>query len=608
MRIFKRICVTLLVLALLAAILSAVWYFFLRDGSTFLALAERFETAEEYEWAVRCYRWAWAREPYNTSIPLALAKCHVDNGNYTKCEATLWEAIGRTPGDASLYLMLSRVYVAQDKLLDAAHLDEQITHPDAKAAFLDARPAAPVIQPAGGKYDEDCTVSLSYTSGTAYWTLNGDYPSVGSDLYTAPVRLVGQTATVVALIVGDNGTVSPIATADYAVGFVDEPVTIADPALDALLRQTMGWVDSVQLTTSLLAQVQTLTLTPEVADLSQLSLLVNLTSLDASALGRSADWRILAGLTQLETLLLPPATLDSASLSTIGTLYALHRLSLAGCGVTTLAPLESLTALEELNLSNCSVGDCTPLSGMVRLRTLQLDGNAVTDLSPLSNLTALENLSLDGNPINDLTPLQNLRQIRTLRLSSTGIDSLDALTRMSGLETLDASGNAITVVEALSELAALTDLNLSSNAITSIEPLAGLTSLLRLDVSDNQLTTLPDFADTCALAFFSAAHNQLADLEGLANLPNLNYVYVDYNQIQTLEPLETCLVLVQVDAFENPVRVAQALIDSGVIIHYTPTFDDETGRDVTVEPDEATPADDSDGGSDNTMDRMTRDN
>lgn len=604
MKIFKRICITLLVLALLAAATAGVWYFFLRDGSTYLTLAEKFEADGQYDWSARCYRWAWNREPYNIDIPLTLAERYIQWGNYTKCEATLWEAIERMPGEVALWLRLSQVYVAQDKLLDAAYLDEQISRPDTRDAFTALRPAAPELQPAGGEYEEDCTVSLIYADGTAYWTLDGDFPTLAGDAYSAPVRLVGQTAAATALVVGDNGTVSPVAMADYVVGFVDEPVTIADPAMDALLRQTMGWVESVQLTTSMLAQVTSLTLTPEVSDLSQLPLLVNLTALDASGLGRSADWTVLASLTKLEELRLPPATIDSASLEAIGTLTALRVLSLADCGLTTLAPLAGLTALEELELSNSSIGDCAPLTGMTALRILRLGGNAVTDVSALAGLTMLEELELQENPLSDLSPLQELRRLRLLDISSTGIDSLDALVYMTRLETLRASGNAITTINMLSRMTALTELDLSHNAITVANALAELTTLRRLDLSYNQLQTLPDFDDDCGLIFLHATHNQLQDVEGLAGLSSLNYVYVDYNQITTLSPLETCRVLVQIDAFENPVRVAQALIDSGVIVHYTPVFDEETGEDTGIEADE-TPDGETDGETDGEADGET---
>ena len=589
MKVFKRILALLLVLALLAGAAWCVWRFLLRDGSTWQSLAQQLESSGRYAWAERCYRWAWSREPYSTALPIALARCYESSGNYTKCEATLWDAIERMPGEAAFYMELSRVYVAQNKLLDASQLADQITHPDARAAFLAARPEAPVIQPDGGEYDHDCTVSLSYASGEAYWTLNGDYPSLDTDAYTAPVQLESREATVLALIVGQNGLVSAPATAHFVVGFVDEPVTIADPALDALLRQTMSWVDTVQLTTGLLAQVETLTLTADVTDLSQLALLTGLRSLDATALTVGADWSCLAGLTQLETLLLPPDTLSTSSLQTIGSLTGLKTLSLAGCGLTSLAPLESLTALEELDLTGGSIGDCAVLARMPSLRVLRLGGNAVTSTAPLSGLTRLQELDLHENPLGNLSPLRSLRELRVLNVASTGIDGLDALADMTKLEELDASDNQIAAINVLSGLTLLSRVNLSHNAITAADALAGLKYLFRLDLSYNQLAALPSFSDQCTLTFFDASHNQLTAVTGLENLPQINYVYLDYNQIEDLLPLTSCFTLVQVDAFENPTRVAQALIDMGVIVHYTPVFDEETGHNTSVDPGEAAP-------------------
>ncbi len=585
MRIFKRILAVLLVLALLGGLGYGGWYFFLRNGSTLLALGQRFEAEGRYDWAVRCYEWAWDREPENAAMPLALAACHAAEGNYTLCESTLWDAVEAMPEQTELYFALSRAYVAQDKLLDAAHLDEQITHPEARAAFNAARPAAPAVQPEPGVYDEDCTVSLSYSSGTAYWTLSGNYPSLETDAYTAPVRLVGQEATVLALVVDANGLVSPVAAADYVVGFVNEPVTIADPALDALLRQSMGWVDGVELTTNMLATVESLTLTAEVTDLSQLPLLVNLKTLDAAALTHSVDWTLLDGLTALESLSLPPLTVDLHGLETIGTLTRLKTLQLAGCGLTTLAPLEQLTALETLDVTDCIIGDLTPLRNMIWLKTLRLGGNAVTELSPLSGLTALEELDLHGNPLRQLEPIAGLTGLRTLDISATGTARLDCLSGMTALEELNASGNSIDSLAPLEALRKLTVLDLSHNALTDAEPLVQLTELMELDLSYNQLTALPDFDDGCALTFLTVSHNRLTGLEGLADLARLNYVYADYNEITDLSPLSSCLVLVQVDAFENPTRVAQSLIDMGVIVHYTPVFDEETGGELTVEPD-----------------------
>ncbi len=583
MRIFKRIIITLLVLALAAGLGYGGWRFFLRDGQATLKLAAKFEAEGNFNWAVRCYEWAWSREPENIDIPLALADCYAAAGNDTLREATLWDAIEAMPNRTEFWFALSQAYVDQDKLLDAAHLDEKIDHPETKAAFNAARPAAPEILPEGGEYEEDCTVSLSYSGGTAYWTLTGNYPSLKTDAYTAPVRLVGQEVTVVALLVNDNGLVSPVATSEYVIGFVNEPVVIQDPTLDALLRQTMNWVEGVTLTTGMLSTVESLTLPAEVTDVSQLSLLTGLKSLDASAIQVSADWTLLSALKDLESLSLPPLTVDLHALEVIGGLTKLKNLNLSGCGITTLAPLENLTSLETLDITDCIVGDLEPLSNFLWLRSLRLGGNAVTDLAPISELTGLEELDLHGNPLRQLSGIRGLTKLRTLDISDTGTEELGDLSGLTQLESLDASDNSITSVTPLENLTKLTTLDLSWNQLQEVQTLASLKDLVRLDLSNNQLTSLPDFADDCALTFVTLNHNQLTSLEGLANLERLNYVYADYNEITDLLPLTSCHVLVQVDAFENPTHVAQALIDMGVIVNYTPVFDEETGEEITVD-------------------------
>jgi len=114
----------------------------------------------------------------------------------------------------------------------------------------------------------------------------------------------------------------------------------------------------------------------DVADLTPLSGLSNLTSLDISRCAGVTDLTPLSGLSNLTSLFI------------------------SGCvGVTDLTPLKGLPNLTSLDISGCAgVTDLTPLSGLSKLIWLDLSGcERVVDLGALSGLVKLRYLSLpDG--------------------------------------------------------------------------------------------------------------------------------------------------------------------------------------------------------------------
>ncbi len=94
--------------------------------------------------------------------------------------------------------------------------------------------AMPVYNPTPGYYADPIDVSiLSNTSGaTIYYTMNGDNPTVASDVYNAPITINGDT-TFKAFAWKAGYNPSPIVTGIYGIGGVPIP-TVAMPIFDPI--------------------------------------------------------------------------------------------------------------------------------------------------------------------------------------------------------------------------------------------------------------------------------------------------------------------------------------------------------------------------------------
>ena len=91
---------------------------------------------------------------------------------------------------------------------------------------------------------------------------------------------------------------------------------------------------------------------------------------------------------------------DKTPLPDISFLSGLVRLmtvSVNGCGIFSLSPLQSAPELNSLTASENEISDLSPLAGLENMRTLKLNRNAIEDVSPLSGLTKLLILELNEN-------------------------------------------------------------------------------------------------------------------------------------------------------------------------------------------------------------------
>lgn len=554
----KRALKIIIPIVLAAALLTAgIWVFFFSrpdlTNSFLINQAEHMNDRGRYSRAIRYYSWAWSLEPQRDDIPISLAETYAASGNYTKAEYTLVKAISNQPDMTELYAALCRIYVAQDKLLDATQMLDRTTDPNVKAQLDAMRPAAPSILPEGGYYNEYIDVVVESDCSKVYLTSDGTYPSSDEDLYSTPISLSGGETTILAIAVGENGLVSPVARSGYTVGGVVEAVSLVDQAVDQTVREQLSLGAGDELMSDLLWSITHLSLPDTVRDLSDLSKFTGLRSLTINNVS-GMDFSVLSQLPSLQELNLSGCTISSNALSAIGSLVELEKLVLDGCALTNISAFSQLVKLKELCLSN----------------------NSLEDIGIISLMTQLESLKLANNPLSSIAAVSACENLKYLDITSCSVNSLGSLSGKSKLETVLASNNSIRSLEELSGCRKLSVLEVSSNSIRDISILAQLPALTRFEANHNEIAQIPDFdEDNCKLIYFGINYNQVSDVGGLAGIASLNYLNIDYNQVTDLLPIAQNANLIKVNAWDNAIsqESVDALSQDEVILNYNPNYE-----------------------------------
>jgi hypothetical protein len=555
----KKSIVFVIMLAVAALLYGVYTLFGVRVVNTFtLQAAEQALEAGDYARAAGLYARILESTPRDEALRLLVAGLYRDSGNFSRAEHTLLSGLRGTNASTALYKSLSALFAEQDKLYDAVKLLDDIPNPSVGTEIAAMRPSPPVFSHQGGVYEERIDVALT-AGGTIFVSSAGDYPSVLTDLYTAPLSLGPGTVLIKAVAVSAGGLVSGWATEEYTLENIIDPVIFADPAIEDALRKVINKPDG-QIFTSDLWNIEELIFDEDAADyqtLGDLRHCPRLHTLKLKGLHNPCDISVLPSLEGLAVLSLDSMGVDSIMLEGLASCVGLRRLYLPNNGVGPVSHLSALAGLTVLDLSSNSVLDLTPLSGLGALQYLGLSQNAVEDLGPLGPLENLRTLLLDRNRIVSLQGLQGLTRLETLNVSfNPRLTSLAEVSGMTNLTVLSASNCQIGELPNLSRLTALRELSLASNGITGLEGLRGLPSLRTLTLTHNSVESLSALSELSSLETLNVSNNQLESINPLRGLPALATLSVENNFLRTLTPLKECPALRNVFAFGNSITDA----------------------------------------------------
>ena len=574
MKKLNKILVPILLVLLVLG--SIVWYLFVYDRDftrDFLLNQARYhDTYGNSRIASLFYNLAYEFSGQDENVAIELANQYKADGNYTKAEYTLSNAVfdGGTP---ELYIALCQTYVEQDKLLDAVTMLDNVTDPAIKAALEELRPAAPTANYEAGFYNQYIQVVLSYDGGTLYYSDQGEYPSIHGTVYTEALELPGGETTIYAVSVADNGLVSPLTVLGYTVAGVIEPAIFMDPAMETAVREVLNSDPEDVLYTNDLWQITEFTVPEEVTIFEDLSLLPSLEKLTIQN-NQIGTLAYLSNLVKLQELDLSGSRFPAEDLYHLANLPALTKLTMSDCGLSTIAELTNAQNLTYLDLSRNTLRNLDALSSMSTLTELNLSHNAITNLSALSTLSNLETLDVSFNALTSLAPIATNLKLTWLDAGNNQLATVSGVDNLPALTYLSVEYNVLTDVTPIAQCTTLTQLSISGNKLTDISCLSTLMNLDIFDFSYNEVTALPKWGEGCSLRIIDGSYNALESIAPLKGMTKLSYVYMDYNKLTSVDDIADCYCLVQVNVYGNEIPDVSKLTDHDIIVNYDPTNKD----------------------------------
>lgn len=561
----------LLVLVILGSI---IWYLFVYDRDftrDFLLQQARYhDTYGNARIASLFYDLAYEFSDQDENVAIELAQQYKADGNYTKAEYTLSNAVA-DGGTVELYIALCQTYAEQDKLLDAVNMLDNVTDPAIREALDELRPAAPTANYEPGFYNQYIQLELQHNGETLYYSDEGEYPSIHGLTYDGPIQMPGGETTIYAVSVAENGLVSPLSVMGYTVSGVIEPAVFMDTAIEASVRELLNADSEDTLYTDDLWNITEFTVPENATILEDLALLPQLQKLTIhnNTIGTLAYLSNLSALSELD---LSGSRFPSEDLSVLANLPRLTRLTMENCGLSTIAAMTDIQNLTYLDLSSNTLRNLDALSSMTTLTELDLSHNAVTNLSALSTLGNLEKLDVSFNALTSLAPVATCLKLTWLDAGNNQLATVSGVDNLPELTYLSVEYNSLTDVSPISHCTTLVELSISGNQITDISSLSTLMSLDIFDFSYNAVSALPVWADGCPLRIVDGSYNALESVAPLKGMDKLTYVYMDYNKLTSVDDIAECYCLVQVNVFGNEIKDVSALTDHDIIVNYDPTY------------------------------------
>ena len=220
-----------------------------------------------------------------------------------------------------------------------------IANAEIKAQIDEMRPSAPIPaadqQP--GIYKQYISVKLESDGGNIYTSTTKDYPSTKNAVYDQPIPMADGENTIYAVTIKDN-LISQLAIYSYTISGVVEDVTIEDAAMDLAVREALGITADAPILTSDLWKITNFVVPTDAKNYDVFRYMTNMVSLTVES-GVPQQLFQISSMKNLKELSITNTAVSAEVMETISTITTLEKLTLSGCGLTSIRALKTLTKL-----------------------------------------------------------------------------------------------------------------------------------------------------------------------------------------------------------------------------------------------------------------------
>lgn len=202
---------------------------YLNSSSSIITKAEKLYEGGDYVASYELFEKALDREPENVQALIGAANSRIGAGDYGKGEEYLKKALDIDVENDKAYEALLETYTVTDQPEKLAEAKKYASTDKMQEIFNIMAIELPVFSEAGGKFEDDVTLSLSSKSDfPIYYTLTGKDPTGGSGILFKDDIVLTEGTTVVRAACLKNGTFGPVTHAEYIVEYTKPDVPIAD--------------------------------------------------------------------------------------------------------------------------------------------------------------------------------------------------------------------------------------------------------------------------------------------------------------------------------------------------------------------------------------------
>ncbi|MGC4063935.1 MAG: hypothetical protein QM784_04730 [Polyangiaceae bacterium] len=236
-------------------------------------------------------------------------------------------------------------------------------------------------------------------------------------------------------------------------------------------------------------------------------------------------------LSQLRTLAVSGTFTD---LSPLSSLTSLASLEISSTNLTQLAPLRGLRQVGQLSIRSTATSNLAPLSELVNLTSLELPHNRITSTGSLASLTGLVSLNLADNPIENLNAVAQLPNLRSLTVGLKDVPEFRFPKGFPSLETLQITGGYVTRIVLPEEAPNLRTVSITGDEVREVIVPSSLTRLWNLNVEKVLLGRLTFTGAIASLEQLSVTNNQLNVLTLPEGMTGLRQLSLEGNPLSTL--------------------------------------------------------------------------